>query len=80
MVGCFVWIVVLALFAPEMFAPRCPICGSILERRPVENSGSLGEWNLGWVKFFCNRCAYSHRRPIVSRNVKVTKYEVRSVH
>lgn len=40
-VGCLVWITGLALFLPEMFAPRCPICGSILEQRPAEHAGSL---------------------------------------
>ncbi len=78
-VGCLVWITGLALFLPEMFAPRCPICGSILEQCPAEHAGSWNRWNLGWIKFFCNRCAYFHRRPVVFRDSKVTKYEVRTV-
>ncbi len=89
MLGSLVWIVGLALFAPDLLAPRCPIplgiagfaiCGSILERRPVENKTSWNHWNLGWIRYSCHQCLYFHHRPTIYRDVKETKYEIRTVH
>ncbi len=75
-VGCAVWIIGLAFFAPDLLVPRCPICGEILERKPVEDSSSWNEWNLGWLRYSCRRCMYFHRRPIIYRDSKEIKYDV----
>lgn len=66
--------------APDLFARRCPICGARLEYRfdvAIVSPGT--DWHLGWRKWLCPECLYSHRRPVIYRDSKENEYEARAV-
>ena len=67
-------------FFPELFAPRCPICGARVERRfDAAIVHFSKQWKLGWQKYACPQCLYSYRRPVVYRMPKEDGYETRAV-
>jgi hypothetical protein len=70
----------LVRFAPGLFAPRCPICGTRLERRSdVDVVSFRTHWHIGWRRWVCPECLFSHRRPVIYRDPKETEYEARAL-
>ncbi len=57
------YLAALVRFVPGLFRPRCPLCGTLLERRG--NVGTSPPWgNRGdsWREFSCSLCNFGHHR------------------
>jgi hypothetical protein len=66
------YLLALLRFFPELFVPRCPICGARLERRSDTAIFSLrNHWHLGWRRFSCLQCLYYYRRLVFFRGSEV---------
>jgi hypothetical protein len=74
-IGCIVWILVLVLFFPALFAPRCPDCSARLERGEDQDRLVWKGWYLGTRRFYCPRCTYAHQRPIIRHMAEKVNHE-----
>jgi hypothetical protein len=66
---------------PGLFAPRCPLCGALLQATITDESRHIWRrWHVGFRKFSCGSCLYYHKRPFVYRSLESSVGEPRLVH
>jgi hypothetical protein len=70
--GLALYFLVLLRFAPELFAPHCPLCSAQMEAGDVE---TFTRWNvrLGLRHFVCPQCLYVQRRLTLHYETKEVK-------
>jgi C4-type Zn-finger protein len=66
---------------PDLFAPRCPICGARLQ--PHERTHTLFQWHdweTCWHNYICPQCLFRQDYLRIVQKSKDSKYETRTVH